>query len=69
MTTGRRPVTRARHSQWQDTPNIRVGTCPDAEALAGKCSLQVTDGFRLQGGQQVLPWPRLRASVAVFKLV
>jgi hypothetical protein len=34
--------------------------------LAGKCGLQVTDGFGLQAGQVVLRWPNLRASVAVF---
>jgi hypothetical protein len=35
--------------------------------LAGKCGLQVTNGFGLQAGQVVLPWLNLRASVAVFK--
>jgi methionine biosynthesis protein MetW len=67
VTTGHMPVTRARHYQWRDTPNIRVGTYADFEVLAGKCGLQVTDGFGLQAGQVVLRWPNLRASVAVFK--
>ena len=66
VTTGHMPVTRARHYQWRDTPNIREGTYADFEVLAGKCGLQVTDGFGLQAGQVVLRWPNLRASVAVF---
>jgi methionine biosynthesis protein MetW len=65
--TGRMPVTRALPYQWYDTPNIRVGTYADFEVLAGKCGLQVTDSFGLQGGRAVRRWPNLLASVAVFR--
>ena len=65
--TGRMPVTRTLPYQWYDTPNIRVGTFADFEVLAGKCGLQVTDGFGLQAGRVVRRWPNLRASVAVFR--
>ncbi len=65
--TGRMPVTRALPYQWYDTPNIRVGTFADFEVLAGKCGLQVSDSFGLQGGKVVRRWPNLLASVAVFR--
>ena len=65
--TGRMPVTRTLPYQWYDTPNIRVGTYADFEVLAGKCGLQVTDRFGLQGGRVVRRWPNLRASMAVFR--
>jgi methionine biosynthesis protein MetW len=65
--SGRMPVTRALPYEWYDTPNIRVGTYADFEVLAGKCGLQVTDSFGLQGGQVVRRWPNLMASVAVFR--
>lgn len=64
---GRMPVTKTLPYQWYDTPNIRVGTYADFEVLAGKCGLQVTDSFGLQGGRVVRRWPNLMASVAVFR--
>ncbi len=67
VAAGRMPVTRALPYQWYDTPNIRVGTYADFEVLAGKCGLQVTDSFGLQGGRVVRRWPNLMARVAVFR--
>jgi len=64
---GRMPVTRVLPYQWYDTPNIRVGTYADFDALARKCGLKVTEGFGLQAGRRVRRWPNLRASVAVFR--
>jgi methionine biosynthesis protein MetW len=65
---GRMPVTRRLPYQWYDTPNIRVGTYKDFEALARKNGLKVLDAFGLQSGQIVRWWPNARASTAVFKL-
>ena len=42
---GRMPVTRRLPYQWYDTPNIRVGTYKDFEALARKNGLKVLDAF------------------------
>ena len=65
---GRMPVTRRLPYQWYDTPNIRVGTYKDFEALARKNGLRVLDAFGLQDGREVRALPNLRASTAVFKL-
>ena len=64
---GRMPVTKVLPYQWYDTPNIRVGTYADFEALARKGSLRILDAFGIQTGSIVRHWPNLRASVAVFK--
>jgi methionine biosynthesis protein MetW len=64
---GRMPVTRVLPYQWYDTPNIRVGTLDDFEALAAKNNLHIIDEFGLQDGHEVRWWPNARASRAVFK--
>ena len=64
---GRMPVTRVLPYQWYDTPNIRVGTLQDFEALALKNKLRILDQFGLQDGREVRWWPNARASRAVFK--
>ena len=64
---GRMPVTRVLPYQWYDTPNIRVGTLQDFEALALQNRLQILDQFGLQDGQEIRFWPNARASRAVFK--
>lgn len=65
---GRMPVTRRLPYQWYDTPNIRVGTFCDFEALARKNALKIVDAFGLQDGREVRWLPNLRASTAVFRL-
>ena len=63
---GRMPVTRRLPYQWYDTPNIRVGTLADFDALARKNGLLIQDAFGLEQGR-VLRWmPIARASTAVF---
>ena len=64
---GRMPVTRRLPYQWYDTPNIRVGTYKDFEALAHKNQLCVLDAYGLQDGQEVRWLPNLRAGTAVFR--
>ena len=63
---GRMPVTKALPYEWYDTPNLRVGTFADFDALARKLGLKVLDAFGIQNGAQIRSWPNLRASVAVF---
>lgn len=63
---GRMPVTRRLPYQWYDTPNIRVGTYKDFEALATKNRLRILDAFGLQEGQAVRFLPNARAGTAVF---
>lgn len=65
---GHMPVTPRMPYQWYDTPNIRVGTFRDFDALARKHGLRVLDAFGLQNGRRVRWAPNLRASTAVFKL-
>ena len=63
---GRMPVTKALPYQWYDTPNLRVGTYTDFEALARKDGLRILDSFGIQRGAPVRRWPNLMASVAVI---
>jgi methionine biosynthesis protein MetW len=65
---GRMPVTKVLPYQWYDTPNIRVGTLQDFEALALKNQLNILDHFGLQDGKEVRFLPNVRASRAVFKV-
>ena len=65
---GRMPVTKVLPYQWYDTPNIRVGTLQDFQALALKNNLKILDQFGLQEGQEIRFWPNARASRAVFKV-
>ena len=65
---GRMPVTRRLPYQWYDTPNIRVGTYRDFEALARQNGIRVLDAFGLQEGRVVRWLPNARAGTAVFKL-
>ncbi len=64
---GRMPVTRRLPYQWYDTPNIRVGTFKDFEALATKNRLAILDAFGMQGGRELRFLPNARASTAVFR--
>ncbi len=64
---GRMPVTKRLPYQWYDTPNIRVGTFADFEALAAHCRLRVKSSFGLQESRKIRLAPNLLAGTAVFK--
>ena len=64
---GRMPVTKILPYQWYDTPNIRVGTMQDFEALALQNRLRILDQFGLQDSKEIRIWPNARAGRAVFK--
>jgi methionine biosynthesis protein MetW len=61
------PVTRRLPYQWYDTPNIRVGTFKDFEALARKNGLKLLDAFGLQDGLEIRMFPNARAATALFR--
>lgn len=63
---GRMPVTRRLPYQWYDTPNIRVGTHADLNALAKQTGLKVLDSFGMQEGKTVRFAPNLLAGTSVF---
>ena len=65
---GRMPVTKRLPYQWYDTPNIRVGTFKDFEALAHKNQLRILDAYGLHNGAEVRMLPNLRAGTAVFRI-
>ncbi|HYP82826.1 methionine biosynthesis protein MetW [Variovorax sp.] len=65
---GRMPVTRRLPYEWYDTPNIRVGTFKDFEALAHKNKLRVLEAFGLQNEREVRWLPNARAGTAVFRI-
>jgi methionine biosynthesis protein MetW len=65
---GRMPVTRRLPYQWYDTPNIRVGTFKDFQALARKNGIRILEAFGLQQGRVVRWLPNARAGTAVFRL-
>jgi len=64
---GRMPVTRRLPYQWYDTPNIRVGTHADLEALAQHNSLQILDSFGIHNDHTVRFATNLLASTSVLK--
>lgn len=66
---GRMPVTRHLPYEWYDTPNIRVGTFKDFEALAHKNRLKVANAFGLNENRGIVrTLPNVFASTAVFCL-
>ena len=65
---GRMPVTRKLPYQWYDTPNIRVATYADFEALVHEKGLHLQKAFGLHEHEIVRVWPNLRATTAVFQL-
>ena len=65
---GRMPVTKRLPYQWYDTPNIRVGTHADLQALALGSGLKVLDSFGLQNGRTVRLCPNLLAGTSVYTL-
>ena len=62
---GRMPVTRRLPYQWYNTPNIRVGTYADFEALARQNGLTILDSYGMHEGQVVRFWPNARASTEI----
>lgn len=64
---GRMPVSKSLPYQWYDTPNVRVLTIADFEALAPAVGLQLLDRVVLHDGQPVQFLPNLRGSLAIYR--
>ena len=64
---GRMPVSKSLPYQWYDTPNVRVLTIADCEALAPAVGLQLLDRVVFHDGQIVEFLPNLRGSLAVYR--
>jgi methionine biosynthesis protein MetW len=64
---GRMPVSKSLPYQWYDTPNVRVLTIADFEALAPAVGLELLDRVVLHDGQAVQFLPNLRGSLAIYR--
>jgi methionine biosynthesis protein MetW len=64
---GRMPVSKSLPYQWYDTPNVRVLTIADFEALAPAVGLELLDRVVSHDGQSVEFLPNLRGSLAVYR--
>ena len=65
---GHMPVSDNLPYQWYDTPNIRVATYADFEALVHEKGLHLQKAFGLHEHEIVRVWPNLLATTAVFQL-
>ena len=66
---GRMPVTPQLPYEWYDTPNIRVGTFADFQALAAKNHFTVKQAFGITDEKIIRHFINLRSVMAVFQLV
>lgn len=65
--TGRMPVSKSLPYQWYNTPNVRVLTIADFEALAPEVGLELLDRVVLHEGQEISLMPNLRGSLAIYR--
>ena len=65
---GRAPRTRHLPYAWYDSPNIRVVTILDFEALLRQEGLRAEQAFYLRRGRPISVWPNMRADSAIYLL-
>jgi len=65
---GRMPVSKSLPYEWYNTPNVRVLTIRDFEALASKVGLVILDRVVLHEGNVVRWGANWRGSVAVYRV-
>ncbi len=65
--SGRMPVSKSLPYQWYDTPNVRVLTIADFEALAPAVGLKLLDRVVLHEGEIIQFLPNLRGSLAIYR--
>ena len=65
---GRMPVSRSLPYQWHNTPNVRVLTIEDFEALAPEVGIEILDRVVLHGGRAVRWGRNWRGSLAVYRV-
>jgi methionine biosynthesis protein MetW len=61
------PVSKSLPYQWYDTPNVRVLTIADFEALAPAVGLELLDRVVLHEGEIIQFLPNLRGSLAIYR--
>ncbi|WP_206955227.1 methionine biosynthesis protein MetW [Trinickia acidisoli] len=65
---GRMPVSKSLPHQWHNTPNVRVLTIRDFEALAPEVGVEILDRAVLHGGRTVRWGENWRGSLAVYRV-
>ncbi|PXW29546.1 methionine biosynthesis protein MetW [Paraburkholderia caballeronis] len=65
---GRMPVSKSLPYQWHNTPNVRVLTVKDFEALAPEVGVEILDRVVLHEGQVVRWGVNWRGSLAVYRV-
>lgn len=65
---GRMPVSKALPFQWHNTPNVRVLTIRDFEALAPETGIRILDRAVLHAGRTVSWGVNWRGSLAVYRV-
>jgi methionine biosynthesis protein MetW len=65
---GRMPVSKSLPYQWHNTPNVRVLTIRDFEALAPEVGVEILDRAVLHGGRTVRWGENWRGSLAVYRV-
>ena len=65
---GRAPTTEHLPYDWYDSPNIRVLTILDFEALLRTEGMRSENAYFLRRGRRVQGWPNVRADSAVYLL-
>lgn len=65
---GKAPTTEHLPYDWYDSPNIRVLTILDFEALLQKEGMRSENAYFLRRGRRVQGWPNVRADSAVYLL-
>lgn len=65
---GRMPVSKSLPYDWFNTPNVRVLTIADFEALASKLGIHILDRVVLDGGKEVTFAPNFFGSLAIYRI-
>ncbi len=65
---GRMPVSKSLPYQWHNTPNVRVLTIKDFEALAPEAGIQILDRAVLHEGEPILWGQNWRGSLAIYRV-
>ncbi|HEY1607809.1 MAG TPA: methionine biosynthesis protein MetW [Paraburkholderia sp.] len=65
---GRMPVSKSLPYQWHNTPNVRVLTVKDFEALAPEVGVEILDRIVLHDGEMVSWGVNWRGSLAVYRV-
>lgn len=65
---GRMPVSKSLPYQWHNTPNVRVLTIKDFEALAPEVGITILDRVVLHEGQPIKWGANWRGSLAVYRV-